>query len=111
MNALAAADMLRAAHVYAVIDGEAVSLQMSSTHDLPTSRYVGRRLLDRPTDRNYAALVDRHLNESLHENSATLYKLSLRIGGNRRNYWRLALPDRKSGIVVSAPWEPPENQT
>jgi hypothetical protein len=34
----------------------------------------------------------------------------LRIGGHRRNYWRLALPDSDSGIVVSAPWEPPENQ-
>lgn len=110
MTALAAANKLKAAHVYAVIEGEAVSLQMSSTHDLPTSRYVGRRVLDRPTDRDYAALVDRHLTESLRENSATLYKLSLRIGGHRRNYWRLALPDSDSGIVVSAPWEPPENQ-
>jgi transcriptional regulator with XRE-family HTH domain len=110
MTGLAAANKLRAAHVYAVIDGEAVALQMSAAHDLPTSRYVGRRVLDRPTDRDYAALVDRHLTESLRENSATLYKLSLRIGGNRRNYWRLALPDRNSGIVVSAPWEPPENQ-
>jgi len=111
MTGLAAANKLRAAHVYAVIDGEAVSLQMSSAHDLPTTRYIGRRVLDRPTDRDYAALVDRHLTESLRENSATLYKLSLRIGGNRRNYWRLALPDRNSGIVVSAPWEPPENQS
>jgi transcriptional regulator with XRE-family HTH domain len=111
MTGLAAANKLRAAHIYSVIDGEAVSLQMSATHNLPTSRYVGRRVLDRPTDRDYAALVDRHLTESLRENSATLYKLSLRIGGNRRNYWRLALPDRDSGIVVSAPWEPPENQT
>ncbi len=111
MTGLAAANKLRAAHIYSVIDGEAVSLQMSATHDLPTSRYVGRRVLDRPTDRDYAALVDRHLTESLRENSATLYKLSLRIGGNRRNYWRLALPDRNSGIVVSAPWEPPEKQT
>lgn len=109
MTGLAAANKLRAAHVYAVIDGEAVSLQMSSAHDLPTKHYVGRRVLDRPTDRDYAALVDRHLTESLRENSATLYKLSLRIGGNRRNYWRLALPDRDSGIVVSAPWETPEN--
>jgi transcriptional regulator with XRE-family HTH domain len=111
MTALAAANKLRATHIYSVIDGEAVSLQMSAAHNLPTSRYVGRRVLDRPTDRDFAALVDRHLTESLRENSATLYKLSLRIGGNRRNYWRLALPDRDSGIVVSAPWEPPENQT
>lgn len=111
MTGLAAANKLRAAHVYAVIDGEAVSLQMSAAHDLPTKHYVGRRVLDRPTDRDYAAIVDRHLTEALRENSATLYKLSLRIGGNRRNYWRLALPDRNSGIVVSAPWEPPENQT
>jgi hypothetical protein len=106
MAALAAANRLRAAHVYAIVDGGAVALQMSNIHSLPTSRYVGTPVLSRPTERDYAALVDKHITESFRDNSATLYKLGVTIAGKQRDYWRLALPDRDSGIVVSAPWEP-----
>lgn len=103
---LAATNNLQSTNVYSVANEDATALQMSSSHFIPTSQFVGRRLMDRPKYLDYSAIVNRHLVESLSENEATVYYMKLMIGDRQREYWRLAIPEEKSGLVVSVPWEP-----
>jgi transcriptional regulator with XRE-family HTH domain len=105
LTALAAENRLRAAHIYTFVDNGLVCIQGSSTVPLPTPQYVGTPVLARPTERDYATIVDKHLTEAFRENSPTLYRLGITMAGRKVNYWRLAMPDKDSGIVVSLPWE------
>lgn len=104
--AVARMGLLEHAHMYSAVQGEAIALQISDKHNLPTRHYIGMRVLDRPTDRDFAAVVDRHMVEAHTTGDASLYRLSAMIAGQPRDYWRLALPQKKGKLVLSFPWEP-----
>jgi hypothetical protein len=106
VTAIANAGRMQNSNVYSVIDGEALALHIGGANNLPSVRYVGRRVLDRPTERDYAAMVDRHVVFARRTDAPTLHRLNVVIQNRRRDYWRLALPDPNSNVVVTTSWEP-----
>ena len=111
LAAVAQAQRLAHSNVYTVVEGEALSLHIGGANKLPTARYVGRRVLDRPTERDYAALVDRHVVAAHKTDAPTLHRLNVVIANKRRDYWRLAMRDPNSNVVVTTSWEPEESET
>jgi|GEM_PF-6442224 len=109
--AVAQAERLAHSNVYSVVEGEALSLHIGGANNLPTARYVGRRVLDRPTERDYAALVDRHVVQAHKTDGPTLHRLNVVIANRRRDYWRLAMRDPNTNVVVTTSWEPEASET
>jgi hypothetical protein len=109
--AVAQAERLGHSNIYSVVDGEALALHIGGANKLPTARYVGRRVLDRPTERDYAALVDRHVVAAHKTDTPTLHRLNVVIQNKRRDYWRMAMRDPNSNVVVTTSWEPEASET
>ncbi len=109
--AVAQAERLSHSNIYSVVDGEALALHIGGANKLPTARYVGRRVLDRPTERDYAALVDRHVVAAHKTDAPTLHRIDVVIQNKRRDYWRMAMRDPNSNVVVTTSWEPEASET